>query len=138
MKKLVTIGRGGTGKTSFVALMTKYLIEKGVEPILLVDADRHRRRLSGYLEKGVGHLPVTAVSLWGSDDIHTVTQLVESIEVHGAPPWYRFYITSFSLAAIARRSSASSSGGSPLISTLRKPLTMVAVASSWFSPRAMR
>ena len=39
MKKLVTIGRGGTGKTSFVALMTKYLIEKGVEPILLVDAD---------------------------------------------------------------------------------------------------
>ncbi len=39
MKKLVTIGRGGTGKTSFVALMTKYLIENGVEPILLVDAD---------------------------------------------------------------------------------------------------
>ena len=39
MKKLVTIGRGGTGKTSFVALMTKYLIEKGIEPILLVDAD---------------------------------------------------------------------------------------------------
>jgi len=39
MKKLVTIGRGGTGKTSFVALTTKYLIEKGVEPILLVDAD---------------------------------------------------------------------------------------------------
>lgn len=39
MKILVTVGRGGTGKTSFVALMTKYLIEKGEEPLLLVDAD---------------------------------------------------------------------------------------------------
>ncbi|MEM3356444.1 MAG: AAA family ATPase [Candidatus Bathyarchaeia archaeon] len=39
MKKLVTIGRGGTGKTSFVALMTKYFIEKGETPLLLVDAD---------------------------------------------------------------------------------------------------
>jgi len=39
MIKLVTIGRGGTGKTSFVALMTKYLIEKGEGPLLLVDAD---------------------------------------------------------------------------------------------------
>ena len=39
MKKLVTIGRGGTGKTSFVALMTKYFIEIGTTPLLLVDAD---------------------------------------------------------------------------------------------------
>lgn len=39
MKKLVTIGRGGTGKTSFVALSTKYFIETGVTPLLLVDAD---------------------------------------------------------------------------------------------------
>jgi CO dehydrogenase maturation factor len=39
MKKLVTIGRGGTGKTSFVALMTKYFIEIGATPMLLVDAD---------------------------------------------------------------------------------------------------
>jgi CO dehydrogenase maturation factor len=39
MKKLVTIGRGGTGKTSFVALKTKYLIEIGTTPLLLVDAD---------------------------------------------------------------------------------------------------
>lgn len=39
MKTLVTIGRGGTGKTSFVSLMTKYFIEKGVTPLLLVDAD---------------------------------------------------------------------------------------------------
>jgi len=39
VKKLVTIGRGGTGKTSFVALMTKQFIENGDTPLLLVDAD---------------------------------------------------------------------------------------------------
>ena len=39
MKTLVTIGRGGTGKTSFVALMAKYFIEIGDTPLLLVDAD---------------------------------------------------------------------------------------------------
>jgi CO dehydrogenase maturation factor len=39
MKKLVTIGRGGTGKTSFVALQTKYFTEAGSTPLLLVDAD---------------------------------------------------------------------------------------------------
>ncbi len=33
------MGRGGTGKTTFVALMAKYLIEKGETPLLLVDAD---------------------------------------------------------------------------------------------------
>ncbi|MEM2103928.1 MAG: AAA family ATPase [Candidatus Bathyarchaeia archaeon] len=39
MKILVTMGRGGTGKTSFVALMTKYFIEIGESPLLLVDSD---------------------------------------------------------------------------------------------------
>jgi CO dehydrogenase maturation factor len=39
MKTIVTMGRGGTGKTSFVALMAKYLIQKQATPILLVDAD---------------------------------------------------------------------------------------------------
>jgi CO dehydrogenase maturation factor len=39
MKRLVTMGRGGSGKTTFVALMTKYFIEKGETPILLIDAD---------------------------------------------------------------------------------------------------
>jgi len=39
MKILVTMGRGGTGKTSFVALMTKYFIEIGDTPMLLVDVD---------------------------------------------------------------------------------------------------
>jgi CO dehydrogenase maturation factor len=39
MKTVVTIGRGGTGKTSFVALMAKFLIENGDAPLLLADAD---------------------------------------------------------------------------------------------------
>jgi CO dehydrogenase maturation factor len=39
MKTLVTIGRGGTGKSSFVALMTKAFIEAEQAPLLLVDAD---------------------------------------------------------------------------------------------------
>jgi len=39
MKRIVTMGRGGTGKTSFVALMTKHFIEEGETPLLLVDAD---------------------------------------------------------------------------------------------------
>ena len=39
MKTLVTVGRGGSGKTSFVALMAKYFIEKKDTPLLLVDVD---------------------------------------------------------------------------------------------------
>lgn len=39
MKTVVTMGRGGTGKTTFVSLMAKYLIGRLATPILLVDAD---------------------------------------------------------------------------------------------------
>jgi CO dehydrogenase maturation factor len=39
MKIIIVVGRGGTGKTSFTALATKYLIEIGHRPILLIDAD---------------------------------------------------------------------------------------------------
>lgn len=39
MKTLVTVGRGGTGKSSFTALMAKCFIEAGISPLLLVDAD---------------------------------------------------------------------------------------------------
>jgi len=39
MKTIVTMGRGGTGKTSFVALMTKFFIEIEETPMLLVDVD---------------------------------------------------------------------------------------------------
>lgn len=33
------MGRGGTGKTSFVALVAKYFIEASNTPLLLIDAD---------------------------------------------------------------------------------------------------
>ena len=39
LKITVSMGRGGTGKTSFVALIAKYLIETGVKPLLLIDTD---------------------------------------------------------------------------------------------------
>jgi len=39
LKTLVTVGRGGTGKSSFTALMAKNFIEAGQAPILLVDSD---------------------------------------------------------------------------------------------------
>ena len=39
MKTLVTIGRGGSGKSSFTALMTKCFVESSQTPLLLVDAD---------------------------------------------------------------------------------------------------
>jgi CO dehydrogenase maturation factor len=39
MNRLVTMGRGGSGKTTFVALMTKYFIQKGETPLLLIDSD---------------------------------------------------------------------------------------------------
>jgi CO dehydrogenase maturation factor len=39
MKTLVTIGRGGTGKSSLTALMAKCFIEANLSPVLLVDAD---------------------------------------------------------------------------------------------------
>ena len=39
LKTLVVMGRGGTGKTSLVAMITKYLIELSETPMLLVDVD---------------------------------------------------------------------------------------------------
>jgi len=39
LKVIVTMGRGGTGKTTFVALMTKHFIKTGEHPLLLVDVD---------------------------------------------------------------------------------------------------
>jgi len=39
MRKIISMGRGGSGKTSFVALMTKYFIEIGDTPMLLIDVD---------------------------------------------------------------------------------------------------
>jgi len=39
VERIAIVGRGGTGKTSFTALLAKHFIEKGETPILLVDLD---------------------------------------------------------------------------------------------------
>jgi CO dehydrogenase maturation factor len=39
MAVILTMGRGGTGKTSFTALMARHLVETGQGPILLADLD---------------------------------------------------------------------------------------------------
>jgi len=39
LKILASMGRGGVGKSTFVALVARYLIEMGETPVLLVDAD---------------------------------------------------------------------------------------------------
>lgn len=39
MERIAVVGRGGTGKTSFTALLAKHFIDKGETPILLVDLD---------------------------------------------------------------------------------------------------
>jgi len=39
LERIAIVGRGGTGKTSFTALLAKHFIEKGETPILLVDLD---------------------------------------------------------------------------------------------------
>ena len=39
VRRIVSMGRGGVGKTSFAALMTKFFIEIGDTPLLLVDVD---------------------------------------------------------------------------------------------------
>lgn len=36
---IVVTGRGGTGKSTFITLMSRYMGEKGVEPVLMVDLD---------------------------------------------------------------------------------------------------
>jgi CO dehydrogenase maturation factor len=39
VERIAVVGRGGTGKTSFTALLAKHFIEKDETPILLVDLD---------------------------------------------------------------------------------------------------
>ena len=39
MKKIVAVGRGGVGKSSFIALLAKYLKTKPKSLILFIDAD---------------------------------------------------------------------------------------------------
>jgi len=39
LERIVVVGRGGTGKTSFAVLLARHFIEKGETPILLIDLD---------------------------------------------------------------------------------------------------
>ena len=43
MNGIVAMGRGGTGKSSFVALLARYLIEHKDIPLPLIDADLDTR-----------------------------------------------------------------------------------------------
>ncbi|MCX5899916.1 MAG: AAA family ATPase, partial [Proteobacteria bacterium] len=36
---IAVAGKGGTGKTTFAALLIRYLVNKGKRPVLAVDAD---------------------------------------------------------------------------------------------------
>jgi CO dehydrogenase maturation factor len=38
-KTIAVAGKGGTGKTTFAAMTVKYLIERGFDPVLAIDAD---------------------------------------------------------------------------------------------------
>ena len=83
MKTLVTMGRGGTGKTSFVALMTKYFIEIGDTPILLVDVDPDQN-----LGEMVG-IDLEAVEKKTISDLLVETFLEEGGTTVGVPPTER-------------------------------------------------
>jgi len=80
MKILVTMGRGGTGKTSFVALMTKYFIEIEETPMLLVDVDPDQN-----LGEMVG-IDLEAVEKKSISDLVVETFLEEGGTTVGVPP----------------------------------------------------
>ncbi len=83
MKTLVTMGRGGTGKTSFVALITKYFIEIGDTPMLLVDVDPDQN-----LGEMIG-IDLEAVGKKTISDLLVETFLEEGGTTVGVPPTER-------------------------------------------------
>jgi len=80
MKTIVVIGRGGTGKTSSVALMTKYFIELDEYPLLLVDLDPDQN-----LGEVVG-LDLKEVGKKTISDLIIETFLEEGGTIVGVPP----------------------------------------------------
>ena len=82
MSSIVSMGRGGTGKTSFIALLTKYFIETDETPVLLVDADPDEEKVTDArltvasladgtlcaLQKG-GNYPITSEDVMKMADI---------------------------------------------------------------------
>jgi len=83
VKILVTMGRGGTGKTSFVALMTKYFIEIAETPMLLVDVDPDQN-----LGEMVG-IDLQEVGKKSISDLLVQTFLEEGGTTVGVPPTER-------------------------------------------------
>jgi len=83
VKTLVTMGRGGTGKTSFVALITKYFVEIGDTPILLVDVDPDQN-----LGEMIG-IDMEAVGKKTISDLLVRTFLEEGGTTVGVPPTER-------------------------------------------------
>lgn len=69
--QIAVAGKGGTGKTTFCALLIRYLIEKGKTPILAVDADANAN-LNEALGLGLEN--------------ETVSELISKTkELHGIP-----------------------------------------------------
>ena len=61
MKKIVALGRGGVGKSSFIALMAKYLKSRKRGSILLIDADCDQN-LADLLGLNLGQLQINTIS----------------------------------------------------------------------------
>jgi CO dehydrogenase maturation factor len=80
MKLIVSMGRGGSGKTSFVALMTKRFIKLDDTPILLVDADPDQN-----LAEAVG-VDLEKEGKKTISEIVTETFLEEKGTIVGVPP----------------------------------------------------
>lgn len=80
MAIIVTMGRGGTGKTSFVALSAKYLIEIGQTPLLLIDLDPDQN-----LGEMVG-VDMTELNKSSISDLVSATFIEEGGTLVGIPP----------------------------------------------------
>jgi CO dehydrogenase maturation factor len=83
VKTLVIMGRGGTGKTSFVALVTKYFVEIRDTPMLLVDVDPDQN-----LGEMIG-IDMEAVGKKTISDLLVGTFLEEGGTTVGVPPTER-------------------------------------------------
>jgi len=58
MPKIIAMaGKGGTGKTTVTALLLKYMLGRGLTPILAVDAGVNRMALpsEGAIERAIDH-----------------------------------------------------------------------------------
>ena len=86
MKTLVTMGRGGTGKTSFVALQTKFFVERNETPLLLVDVDPDQIAVRVVIENdALGDLAAIDTRALRKVDVQRVSVAMVA-ELHGLNP----------------------------------------------------